>query len=146
MRTSWKVGLATGALDPVPCATPRTKVVLPAPSSPTRRTTSPARSRSPRSIPARSVSAAELATNSVPSGKVVVARPAKLDRGSAGVDDLDLAVLAVLGHRPHDVEPCLSDQVLGPDADELRLLAARERVFHRRPGGAGDVLAPHHAA
>src|SRR5438067_3020656 len=81
MARRWKVGLATGDLEPVPCATPRTKVVLPAPSSPVRRTTSPERNVSPSSMPARSVSAGELLTRS---GKVVVA--ARLEVNARDVD------------------------------------------------------------
>src|SRR5256885_4639060 len=96
MRTSWKVGLATGAFEPVPRATPRTNVVLPAPSSPVRRTTSPERSLSPNSMPARSVSAAEFET--CPSGKVVVTGALQLCP-----DDLHGFVG---GHHANDVEAC----------------------------------------
>src|SRR6266851_1711810 len=104
MRTSWKVGLATSAFEPVPCAIPRTKVVLPAPSSPVRRTTSRGRSRSPRSMPARSVSAGELVTSS---GKVVVAGGLEL---GADHDDLGLG-----GRSADHLKARFADDVLWPD-------------------------------
>src|SRR5438046_9495756 len=98
MRTSWKVGLATDAFDPVPRATPRTKVVLPAPSSPLRRTTSPPRNCSPSTMPERSVSAGELV---ICSSKVVVAG---LAQGRA--DDLHILRF---GHLADDVHTGLGD-------------------------------------
>src|SRR4029077_4365159 len=118
MRTSWNVGLATAALEPAPSATPRTKVVLPAPSSPVRSTTSPACRRSPRSMPSRSVSAGELLTLSA---KVVIARA-----GELGAHDFHLAVRR---HLADDVEACLLDHLARADADELRLFPARQCVL-----------------
>src|SRR5260370_32822341 len=106
MRTSWKVGLATGARDPAPCAMPRTKVVLPAPSSPFNSTTSPVCSFSPHSLPRSSVSAGELV---VTSGKMGVSRALQPDPGAAGVDDLDLALPR---ERPHPL-PARPLQQLG---------------------------------
>src|SRR5260370_27143315 len=100
MRTSWKVGLATGARDPAPCAMPRTKVVLPAPSSPFNSTTSPVCSFSPHSLPRSSVSAGEVGGTS---GKVVVSRALQPDRGAPGVDYLDLALAR---GRPHPLQAC----------------------------------------
>src|SRR5260370_28021766 len=88
MRTSWKVGLATGARDPAPCAMPRTKVVLPAPSSPFNSTTSPVCSFSPHSLPRSSVSAGELGGTA---GKMGVSPAPHPDPGAAGVDDPDPA-------------------------------------------------------
>src|SRR5689334_9063924 len=120
MRTSWKVGLATCALEPVPWATPRTKVVLPAPSSPVRRTTSPVLSCSPSSMPKRSVSAGELVTCSggapcarPASGKVVVAGGLEL-----GADDDDLRLR---GHAADDGESRATHDLFRSGADELRL-------------------------
>src|SRR5207302_7772039 len=101
--------------------------VLPAPSSPVRRTTSPARSRSPRCIPARSVSAAELETSS---GKVVVTGAPEPDRRVACVDDLDDTIV---GEGAHHLETCPAHQLLRSNADELGLLAAGQGVLH---GGA----------
>src|SRR5689334_3139837 len=117
MRTSWKVGLATSAFEPVPWAMPRTYVVLPEPSSPVRRTTSPGRSRSPSSMPARSVSAGELVTSS---SKVVVAGGLEL---GADHDDLVFG-----GHAADDMKAGVANRVLRPDADELRLLPAAQRL------------------
>src|SRR5689334_25408668 len=51
------VGLTTGSATPSARAAPRTKVVLPAPSSPETRTTSPGERRSASFAPAASVSA-----------------------------------------------------------------------------------------
>src|ERR1051325_4230196 len=108
MRTSWKVGLATSAREPVPWATPRTKVVLPAPSSPTSNTTSPVPNLSPSSIPACSVSAGEFVTSS---GKVVVAGRLELrsDDQHLGLDR------AAADH----MQAGLADGVLRADTDEL---------------------------
>src|SRR5947209_18389486 len=64
MRTSWKVGLMTWARLPRPRARPRTKVVLPAPSGPCRRTKSPLRSLPASRAPAASVSSGERVTSS----------------------------------------------------------------------------------
>src|SRR6266851_823317 len=140
MRTSWKVGLATGARDPTPCAMPRTKVVLPAPSSPFNSTTSPVCSFSPHSLPRSSVSAGELV---VTSGKVVVSGALQPDRGAAGVDDLDLAVV---GERPNRLQACSLQQLGGAGAHELSLLAAGEGVLDRGARRARHVLGPEHAA
>jgi hypothetical protein len=53
-----KVGLITAPVTPSRRHAPRTNVVLPAPSSPLTRTTSPLRRRAARSAPAASVSSA----------------------------------------------------------------------------------------
>src|SRR5215212_3778821 len=53
------VGLVTGTATPRARAAPRTKVVLPAPSSPETRTTSPGSRRCARSAASASVSAGE---------------------------------------------------------------------------------------
>src|SRR5712692_1507576 len=140
MRTSWKVGLATGACEPVPWVTPRTNVVLPAPSSPVSRTTSPTPIRAPSCLPSSSVSAGEFVTRS---GKVVVARAAQDDRCAAGVHYLDDAVGGQLAHR---LQARLLEECLGADADELGLLAAGQRIFQRSPRRPRHVLGPDHAA
>src|SRR5260370_25561539 len=94
MRTSWNVGLATDAAEPVPRATPRTKVVFPAPSSPFSRTRSPLRRRRPRSSPAASVSSvAEV------SRKVVVAEVVDLQRGAVYTEHLDRRIGGELTER-----------------------------------------------
>src|SRR5207342_147560 len=54
-----KVGLATGAVTPSARHAPRTKVVLPEPSSPETETTSPGRRRTATRAPTASVSSAE---------------------------------------------------------------------------------------
>src|ERR1041384_4648224 len=120
MRTSWKVGLATSAREPVPWATPRTKVVLPAPSSPTSNTTSPVPNLSPRSMPACSVSAGECVTSS---GKVVVAGRLELQ-----ADDQHLGLDRA---SPDHLQAGLAHGVLRPNAHELCLFPARERLFDR---------------
>src|SRR6266852_1794333 len=100
------------------CATPRTKVVFPAPSSPVSSTTSPDRSRSPSRVPASSVSAVELL---VRSGKVGVARAVQPDGRAGRVDDLDGMIF---GQRAHDPQPGLGKKVFRSHADELGLLPA----------------------
>src|SRR5260370_34513523 len=90
MRPSWKVGLATGARDPTPCAIPRTKAVLPAPSSPLNSTTSPACSFSPHSLPRSSVSAGEVVGTS---GQVGVSGALQPDPGAPGVAGPDPRVV-----------------------------------------------------
>src|SRR6266568_8821341 len=123
MRTSWNVGLATCAIDPAPWATPRTNVVLPAPSSPVSSTTSPCRSLSPSSIPARSVSAGELVTSS---GKVVVAAALKVRA--------DHPHVLLRGQLADDLEPCLGDGAIRAHADKLFLLPSRHRLdLHPSP-------------
>src|SRR5260370_9187850 len=139
MRTSWKVGLATSARDPVPCAIPRAKVAFPAPSSPISNTTSPLRRRSPRSIPARSVSAGEFV---IRSAKVVVAGAREPDLGTTRVDRPHGRIRGQLADRLH---PGLLEDLLGPDADQLRLLPARQRILQRRARRPRHVLAPHRA-
>src|SRR5947208_2637490 len=97
----------------MPCATPRTSVVLPAPSSPVSRTTSPGRSRSPRRRPISSVSAGLFV---VTSGKVVVAAGGQLDRRVPGVNHPHDAVV---GQCSHDLESRLLDELVGTGALEL---------------------------
>src|SRR5260370_40509062 len=140
MRTSWKVGLATGARDPAPCAMPRTKVVLPAPSSPFNSTTSPVCSFPPHSLPTSSVAAGEVV---VTSGKVVVSGAVQPGRGAAGVDDLDLAVA---GERPNRLQACPLQQLGGAGAHELGLFAACQGVLDGGAGRARHVLGPEHTA
>src|SRR5437868_2370054 len=120
MRTSWKVGLATGAFEPVPWATPRTNVVLPAPSSPVRSTTSPECNLSPSSIPACSVSAGEPLTRS---GKVVVAARLEVSPGHGHG--------ARVRQRADRMQAGLLDRDLRPYADQLGLLPTRQRVLER---------------
>src|SRR6266478_876915 len=123
MRTSWNVGLATDAAEPVPRATPRTKVVFPAPSSPLSRTRSPLRRRRPSSSPAASVSsAAEV------SRKVVVAEVLDLQRGAVYTEHLDRRVV---GEIPEWPQSGAADGILRPDADQLRLLAACQSLLQR---------------
>src|SRR5437667_5378274 len=129
MRTSWNVGLAAWAFAPVPWATPRTKLVFPAPSSPVRRTMSPGFSLAPSSIPTRSVSAGELVTSS---GKVVVAGALEVSAG-------DLHGFA-RGHRADHVQAGFGDRTLRARADQLRLLATCERLLERRAGGAWNLV------
>src|SRR5216684_7612814 len=97
MRTSWKVGLATGAGDPMPLAIPRTNVVLPAPSSPLRRTRSPGRRRRPRSSPAASVSSGDEV-----SSEVVVATDLQVEVTTVRADDTDLWINC---HHPDRPQP-----------------------------------------
>src|SRR5436190_1596109 len=105
---------------PVACATPRTNVVFPAPSSPVKRTTSPGRSLSPSSIPTRSVSAGELVTCSA---KVVVAGAS--ESRARNVHDL-------LGnHLADHVEARFGHQAPRPHAHKLSLLPARQRLLER---------------
>src|SRR6266567_5012669 len=120
MRTSVNVGLCTCSSDPVPRATPRTKVVLPEPSGPASSTRSPAFKRDPVSSPSASVSAAEAV---VTSRKVVVATCCNL-----GALEIHLAL-----PREHadGREAGLADQVFGADAHQLHLLPARQRVLER---------------
>src|SRR5579864_2035615 len=127
MRTSWKVGLATGVADPVPRATPRTNVVLPAPSSPLSRTISPRRSLSPSASPADSVYAGEVV---IRSRKVVVAALAQRQVGAVGPDHADRASG---GHDPDRVEPRVDEVGLGAYADELGFLSAGKGVLDRGP-------------
>src|SRR5260370_15464272 len=113
MRTSWNVGLATGAAEPVPRATPRTKVVFPAPSSPLSRTRSPLRRPRPSSSPAASVSsAAEV------SRKVVVAEVAHLQRGAVYTDHLERRIVAEIPEWQH---AGAAAGILSPDAHQLGL-------------------------
>src|SRR5258708_13633196 len=140
MRTSWKVGLATGARDPAPCAMPRQEVVLAGTSSPFKSTTSAVCSFSPHSLPRSSVSAGELV---VTSGKVVVSGALQPDRGAAGVDDLDLAVA---GERPNRLQACPLQQLGGAGAHELGLFAACQGVLDGGAGRARHVLGPEHTA
>src|SRR5260370_38391499 len=124
MRTSWNVGLATDVSEPVPRATPRTNVVFPTPSSPLSRTRSPLRRRRPSSSPAASVSsAAEV------SRKVVVAELMELQRGAVYTEHLDRRVVGEIPERP---QSGATDGILGPDANQLGLLAACQGVFERR--------------
>src|SRR5258708_15672476 len=96
MRTSWKVGLATGAADPQPLAIPRTYVVLPAPSSPFRRTRSPLRRRLPTSSPAASVSSgAEV------SREVIVATGLELHITTVCADHPNAWIDGHQSHPPH---------------------------------------------
>src|SRR6266852_8922609 len=132
MRTSWKVGLATAAAEPVPLAIPRTKVVLPAPRSPFNKTRSPFCRRRPSSSPAASVSSgAEV------SREVVVATGPQLHRFAPGADDLHLAV-----RREHSdgTESGASNRDFGAYTHELGLFPTSQRVFQRRAIGDEDVL------
>src|SRR5713226_4088469 len=113
MRTSWKVGLATGAADPQPLAIPRTNVVLPAPSSPLRRTRSPWRRRRPSSSPAASVSPGDEV-----SSEVVVATHLKVEIATVSADHADLWIQCHHADRPH---ARVDHPVLRPDAHELDL-------------------------
>src|SRR5438445_13832312 len=140
MRTSWNVGLATGALDPVPSATPRTKVVFPAPSSPLSRTTSPDRSLFPQIRPRSSVWAAELV---VTSGKVVVTGAGERDRRAARIDDLDRRIF---GQHPDRLQARLPEKLGRSGAHELGLLAAGQCILGRGSRRARHVLAPQHGA
>src|SRR5712691_4128009 len=123
MRTSWNVGLATGAAEPVPRATPRTKVVFPAPSSPLSRTRSPVRRRRPSSSPAASVSsAAEV------SRKVVVAEVMELQRGAVCTEHLDRGVV---GEIAEWLQSGATDGILRPNANQLGLLTACQGLLER---------------
>src|SRR5450759_5817989 len=139
IRTSWKVGLATGESDSVPRATPRTKVVFPAPSSPVSKTRSPAFSRLPRPSPTASVSAAEFVTTS---GKVVVAGELELHRHPVGAEHLHGGIVGEETKRP---QTCFVEQLLRAGTDQLGLFAAGQRLLQRRPicgrhvGGADDA-------
>src|SRR5690348_12414052 len=124
MRTSWKVGLITWARLPRPRASPRTKVVLPAPRGPCSSTRSPLRRRPASRSPAASVSSGEWLTSSA---EVLVAALALL------AVDQDAAVVgegADHGQRPRAARP---------GADQLDLLAAVQRLLqvgagrHRHP-------------
>src|SRR6202521_3741991 len=139
-RTSWNVGLATGAADPAPRATPRTKVVLPAPNSPVSRTTSPVRRRLPKCSPSVSVAAAELVTTS---SKVVVAGLLELHRLAAGAEHLDRFVVGEEAERP---QAGAEDQLFGPNADQLRLLAAGEGFFQCRAVRDRNLCSPNDGA
>src|SRR5260370_22662843 len=124
MRTSWNVGLATDAAEPVPRATPRTNVVFPTPSSPLSRTRSPLRRRRPSSSPAASVSsAAEV------SRKVVVAEVMELQRGAVYTEHLDRRVVGEIPERP---QSGAAHGILRPDANQLGLLAACQGLLERR--------------
>src|SRR5438445_10722789 len=137
MRTSWNVGLATAADEPVPRAIPRTNVVFPAPSSPFKRTRSPLRRRRPSSSPMASVSSgAEV------SRKVVVAGGIELHRRAVGAKHLDGRVVGEIPERP---QACAAENIFRADADKLCLLAAGQRLLERRCfrdrnlGGADDA-------
>src|SRR5260370_17654840 len=82
MRPSLKSGPATGQAGPQPVADPVTKVVLPAPGFPFRRTRSPDRSRRPRSSPAASVSSGDEV-----SSEMVVATGLELKITTVRADD-----------------------------------------------------------
>src|ERR1700694_2618308 len=126
MRTSWKVGLWTPWLIPRPRARPRTKVVLPVPSSPARRSRSPGARVAATSSPNASVSAIERVTRS---GKVLVAaiRDGALvavrvthDHAAAGLQRAD-------GGKPRR-----GPHVRRPGADQLRLLPTSKRLQRGR--------------
>src|SRR5665213_1792789 len=139
-RTSWNVGLATCADDPAPRATPRTKVVFPAPRSPSRSIRSPCRRLRPSCSPAASVSAEEVVTAS---SKVVEAPDVQLKRHVVSADHVDRRGL---GQHAERAQPGAPNCFLRPDANQLRLLAAGEGVL---PGGAfgeRDVRGPDRAA
>src|SRR6516164_2228447 len=65
-RTSAKVGLVTGPSTPSAAAKPWAKVVLPAPRSPTRRNTSPARLKGASRAATARVASADSVTRSRP--------------------------------------------------------------------------------
>src|SRR2546428_5977803 len=137
MRTSWNVGLATVAAEPVPRATPRTNVVFPAPSSPLSRTRSPLRRRRPSSSPAASVpSAAEV------SRKVVVTEVIELQRGAVYTEHLDGRVVGEIPERP---QSGVADGILGPDAHQLGLLAAGESLLDGRTIRGRNLTSADHA-
>src|SRR5215211_4902736 len=69
------VGLVTGTPTPRARAAPRTKVVLPAPSSPDTRTTSPGTRRSARRAASASVSAGEAVSASAMAGPAAQDEP-----------------------------------------------------------------------
>src|SRR3954468_3198100 len=75
-----KVGLVTGTPTPSARAAPRTKVVLPAPSSPETRTTSPARRPSASRAARASVSAAESVSVAAMGGAATQRQPGEHQR------------------------------------------------------------------
>src|ERR1700736_1609198 len=134
MRTSWNVGLATAALEPQPLATPRTKVVLPAPSSPFSRTRSPLRRRRPRSSPAASVSAAAEVSR-----EVVVATKPEVQLAAVGARDANRWISRHHSDRSHTR---MNDLVFRSDTHQLNLLPTRQRILDRRAGGNRHVCGP----
>src|SRR5215510_12022221 len=126
---------------PIPRARPLTKVVLPAPSGPLRRTRSPRRTWRANRAAAASVSSGDL---------VITSRePAWRRRGAGwwGLREVivatflhfKLAALSVHQHHSsvrrqlaHPVQPRRKRR---PAADELHLLAVGHRVLGRRPFG-----------
>src|SRR5712664_549275 len=128
MRTSVKVGLCTCSSDPVPRATPRTKVVLPEPRGPARSTRSPAFKRDPVSSPSASVSAAEAV---VTSRKVVVATRRNLRAFEK--------YCALPSEDAKGGEPRAANDVLRPHAYELHLLPAGQRVLERCSRSDRDI-------
>src|SRR6202158_4889085 len=140
MRTSWNVGLATGADDPMPRAMPRTNVVLPAPSSPVSKTRSPRRRRLPKRSPKASVSAGDFVRWS---GKVVVSAELHFDRLFVRPHDDHCRVL---GEHAKRSQAGASDELLGADAHKLRLFPTAQRVLHGRPVSDRDVGAAENAS
>src|SRR3982074_1132869 len=133
MRTSWNVGLATGADEPMPRATPRTNVVFPAPSSPVSRTRSPGRRRLPKRSPKASVSAGDFVTWS---RKVVIAAEPHFHRLATGVHDHDRGIL---GEEAERSQSGAVDQLFGTDTHELGFFAAGQRVLPGRPFSDRDL-------
>src|SRR4029077_18540848 len=121
MRTSWKVGLATGAADPQPLAIPRTKVVLPAPSSPYRRTRSARRRRRPSSSPASSVSLGDDV-----SSEMVVATDLQVEIKTVGADNANRRPGRHHADRAH---AGVDHLVLGSDTHQLGLFPTRQRIL-----------------
>src|SRR5713226_648483 len=138
MRTSWKVGLATGAADPMPLAIPRTNVVLPAPSSPLMRTRSPWRRRRPSSSPTASVSSGDEV-----SSEVVVATHPELEITTVRADHADVWIYCHHADRPH---AGVDHPVLRPDAHELGLFPTCQGILDRRARSHRHVCGTNHAS
>src|SRR5712691_1488369 len=119
---------------------PRTKVVLPAPRSPLRRTRSPCVRVAPNFSPAASVSAGEVVTRS---SKVIEAAHVHLQRHSIAADDLDDWII---GQRPKWDEPSAPDHLLRPNAYELCLFPTGERLLPARAFDRRNVRGPDDAS
>src|SRR5712692_78138 len=123
MRTSWNVGLATCASEPVPRARPRTNVVLPAPRGPVRSNRSPGWSSRPSFSPSASVSAALVV---VRSRKVVIAMQVDVQRQALAVGD-DNAALG--GQHADRLDAGHSNERFRSSADKLHLFPAGQRIL-----------------
>src|ERR1700687_2401825 len=138
MRTSWKVGLATGAAEPQPLAIPRTNVVWPAQSSPLRRTRSPRRRRRPSTSPAASVS-----SHDEVSSEVVVATNLHVEITTVRADHANLWVCCHHADRAH---ARVDHLVFGSDAHQLGLFPTRQRILDRRARSDRHVGGTNHAS